>query len=93
MYKVIKKNAIYYLVEDEKKIEIGETFAFCFDKELNVLLKYGMPSVVKGHYDIASKRFSGLCFIEGEFDVEEINKCISICDYIGKFYQKVQNER
>ncbi len=90
-----KEESGYVLTLGERRIEVGPEVALCFDKADSVLLKHGAPALVQPYYEESRKRLIAVGFssmaedlvcIVGAFDLEELNKAVSICDYIGKLY-------
>jgi len=97
----------YLLIDDNgDTIDRMDEVSVCFDKTDSVLLKHGDPKKVYKYYEETRRKiallndFDGgmlfdICFIQGRFPVEEVNKCLDICDYVGIFYKKmigVKNE-
>ena len=84
--------------------EVGICFSYEQDQERSIrgtLLKHGDSKMVKEYYEEAHRKFKEaglrkmseeLRYIEGKFDVEELNKIIEITGYVGKFYEDlIQN--
>lgn len=80
-------------------IDRMDEIGICFDKRDSVLLKHGQPERVHKYYQEIKEKIApineyedeilfDICFISGKFPVEEINKCLDICDYVGTFYKK-----
>lgn len=91
----------YVLSLGDKRIEVGPEVAICFDSAASVLLKHGNPVMVQGYHTAARQAYlsvgltdmaEDLVCITGAFDLDDLNKVVSICDYIGRFYQKLQRQ-
>lgn len=39
---------------------------------------------------VGNRAMQGVIVIEGKFPLEELNKIIEICDYIGRFYKNLE---
>lgn len=79
-------------------LPVGPEVSICFDKADNVLLKHGNPAIVSDYASNARQRYAAAGFadvaedlvvITGAFDLEELNKVVSICDYVGRFYKNL----
>ena len=74
--------------------------AILFDRDCSVLLKHGEPERVRAEFKRMHLAFgshpdgadaaNSLTLICGEFDLEELNKVLGICDYIGRLYAKLE---
>ena len=89
-----------YVLHDEGE-PIGQPLdevAIALDKDSGTLHKHGSPEYVEkwckaarmkfrshGYHDMATQ----LVVISGRFEIEEINRCISISGYAGKFYERI----
>jgi hypothetical protein len=96
-----KRNGEYALVN-----EFGDVLfttpelAVVFSQALNTLHKHGPTAAVHSWLQAtrAKYRTSGLqaeaddlvMIVSDEWDLEELNRCISICDYVGRLYEKLQ---
>ncbi len=93
-----KESSGYVLTLGERRIEVGAAVALCFDKADSVLLKHGAPAMVQAYFEETRKRLIAVGFrdmaedlvcLVGEFDLEELNKAVSICDYVGTLYRNL----
>lgn len=94
----------YILVDGNGDIiDRMDEVGICFDKTDSVLLKHGQPERVYRYYkesmekinligDRISRELFDICFVQGKFPIEEINKCLDICDYVGIFYKKMMKD-
>jgi O-phosphoseryl-tRNA(Cys) synthetase len=87
---------VFYL-DGDRLFETDEV-GILFDKAANTVLKHGRPEQVnaeaqkmrtaylaQGFVDIAND-----CIVmQGKFDIEDLNKTVRICDYVGKLYKKL----
>lgn len=73
--------------------------AVLFDAENNVLLKHGEPERVHQHFKTMREELTAagltaeanaLTLVTGRFAVEELNKVVNICDYVGRFWRNLQ---
>lgn len=69
-----------------------------FDDRTGTLHKHGDPNMVAKWHKNAAEKFKSagfdemahsLVMIMGRFPLDELNKCLDISDYAGRFYQKV----
>ncbi len=95
------ENSDYVLMLGDKRIVVGPEVSICFDRASNVLLKHGAPELVQGYAATARKRLvaaghqemaADLICLTGAFSLEDLNKVVSICDYIGRFYARLVTE-
>lgn len=93
-----KEGDDYVFTLGDLRVNAGPEVAICFDKAASVLLKHGHPDRVTAYANQARQAYLNAGFIHGAedlvvitgaFDLEELNKVVSICDYIGRFYQKL----
>ncbi len=93
------ENGLYVLSLGDKRIVAGKEVAILFDKATNSVLKHGKPEYVQADADITRKSLASegfnkfaddLIVIVGAFDLEELNKVVSRTNYIGIFYQQLQ---
>lgn len=91
-----------YVLHDEGA-PIGtplELVAIALDKDSGTLHKHGSPEYVEkwckaartkfrthGYHDMAAQ----LVVISGRFPLEDLNRCLSITGYAGKFYGRISN--
>ena len=96
-----KEGDDYVFSLGDLRINAGPEVAICFDKAANVLLKHGNPGWVTAYAKQVRKHFvdagyldvaEDIVVITGAFDLVELNKVVSICDYIGRFYQKLPTQ-
>jgi len=88
-----------FYLKGERKF-VTEEVAILFDQDLSVLLKHGPPAFVDSEFRRMHLAFGrtrtlfdvadGLTVIRGKFDIEELNKVVQICDYVGRFYKKLE---
>lgn len=84
---------------DQPVSKLLQEVSLAFDKEAGVLMKHGSKEMVStwlvdaqakfrngGHPELAEQ----LIMVTGRFPVDELNKCISISGYVGRFWQKLQ---
>lgn len=73
--------------------------AVLFDAKQSVLLKHGPPERVQGYYNTMHAELmqagqpevaAALTLVTGRFDIEELNKVVNICDYVGQFWRNLQ---
>jgi hypothetical protein len=77
-----------------------ELVAIALDKDSGTLHKHGSPEYVEkwceaartkfrthGYHDMAAQ----LVVITGRFPLEELNRCLRISGYAGKFYGRISN--
>jgi len=98
MCEYIKQNGWYYLARRGDRVSmIGTTVAVAFDRQEGVMMKHGSPEAVN-KWAIEQRRkiapiipewADNLVVIEGEFEVEDLNKIINISGYIGRFYNRL----
>lgn len=98
----VKKDGVYYLDRDGLQTMIGEKVAVCFEKaddRESVLLRHGAPKMVSDyvrHYkqSLESLQLTEIsdCIhvIEGEIELEELNKMIGITGYVGRYCERVK---
>lgn len=88
-----------FYIDNERLFETEEV-AILFDKGFSVLIKHGDPTYVNEHYEsifrcsretMFDTIMNDLIVIQGKFDIEELNKVISISDYIGKFWANLKD--
>jgi hypothetical protein len=88
----------YFLVRDqEDRHFIGGKVAIAFDKHDGVVLKHGRPELVNAWAEKTCKRAfkimpelpESIVVLEGSFEIEELNKIISIVGYILRFFHKM----
>lgn len=79
-------------------ILMTDKIALCLDAKEGVLHKHGKPEfVLKWYISTRNKLIQNnfdemandLIYLEGSFDVEEINKCISCSGYVLTFYKNL----
>ena len=87
----------YYFVHDKEIIDIGEEVAILYDEiepGKTVLLKHGRPDIVTSYFDEMRSIYknnglsdlaSQIKLLIGRIPIEELNKMINTCDYIGRF--------
>jgi hypothetical protein len=94
------ENGLYILSLGDTRIVAGKEVAILFDKASNLVLKHGKPECVQVDADITRKALAtdgfpaladDLTVIVGAFDLEELNKVVSCKNYIGHFYQQLQD--
>jgi hypothetical protein len=93
------ENGQYIFSLGDKRIVAGKEVAILFDKASNSVLKHGKPEYVQADAEIHRKSLAtegfdaladDLMVIVGAFDLEELNKVVSGTNYIGIFYQQLQ---
>jgi hypothetical protein len=93
------ENGLYVANLKGKRIVAGQEVAILFDKASKLVLKHGKPEYVQTDADIMRKRLvaegfnalaEDLVVITGAFDLEELNKVMSCVNYIGRFYEQLQ---
>jgi hypothetical protein len=93
------ENGLYVQSLGDKRIVAGNEVAILFDKASNLVLKHGKPEYVQVDAAITRDRLAtegfevladDLVVIVGAFDLEELNKVVSCTNYIGRFYQQLQ---
>lgn len=96
LYRLERGHYAFYI--GEQRLFETEEVAILFDARDNVLLKHGLPDVVQASYTqmIDTLTAQGqtafahdLVVIQGRFALEDLNKTVSICDYIGRLYKKL----
>lgn len=76
-----------------------------FDVESGTLHKHGDPALLQAWFDQTRKKLTDvddpmlkamtsqmandLVFIQGAFDLDELNKCLSITGYVRRFYENL----
>lgn len=98
----------YVLYDSNTGMELDwmDSIAICYDKMSDcpecspIMLKFGNPTLVKRWYEAARSAFLNeldvdLCYVEGKYEVDEINRCIECTGYIKKlvetgYFDKVQ---
>jgi hypothetical protein len=92
------ENGRYAFYLDGERLFETEEVAILFDKSANTVLKHGRPDLVDGLAQKMRKAYLANGFvdiandcvvIQGKFDLEDLNKTVRICDYIGKLYKKL----
>ena len=95
------ENGLYVVSLGNTRIVAGKEVAILFDKASNLVLKHGKPEYVQTDADVMRKRLASegfealaedLVVITGAFDLEELNKVMSCMNYIGRFYEQLQEE-
>lgn len=96
----------YILNLSGKEINMGKHMALAYSykktdgKFYAVLHKHGNSDIVSNWYNKAVIAYNNaglydesasLYLLKGDFDLEELNKCLCITDYIGKFHEIVFN--
>ena len=91
----------YVLMLGDKRIEVGPKVSICFDRAASVLHQHGAPELVQGYAATARKRLmaaghqdmaADLICLTGAFSLDDLNKVVSICDYVGRFYARLMAE-
>lgn len=88
-----------------KEVSISYSFEKEDGVVRSVLYKHGSPKLVKLCHDdylnklkeankdnessVIDEMIKAQYLMTGRFDLEELNKCLSICDYIGSLHQQV----
>ncbi len=87
----------------DKELYRTDKIALCYSGNYphSILMKFGKPELVKKWYNVASAAYSSkfteseqlglnikLHYVEGDFEVDEINNCIEICDYINQLLKR-----
>jgi len=98
------EDGCYHLKDGEEILTSHSQVAICFEASTSVLLKHGSPENVlkktkemKQQYkehdlnDIAND--IEVLILPVGFPVEEINKCLGICNYIGILARKVKTNQ
>jgi hypothetical protein len=93
---ILNEDGEYVLCFDNDRIVVGKTVAIAFDMVDGTLMKHGNADVVCQWVEGFRKRMSAalpeiaasLAMIEGPFPLEELNKMISITNYVGRFYRQ-----
>lgn len=102
------KNNQYHLIDDRTgeilyaSDEIA--IAFSYDKETKegILYKHGSTELVSKWVQKTRKKFQNaglhdianeIIMIFGKINIYELNKCLNISGYIGKFYEKNLDKR
>lgn len=103
MYHYQKSFNEYRLIDDETGDALfsSEEIAVAFDKKCWTMLKHGPASNVESWMLETRKKYleAGLNDIAADltiisskdWEIEELNKILDICDYIERFYQKHTN--
>lgn len=91
-------NGRYAFYLDDELLFETEEVAVLIDRSNGVLLKHGDPEVVTAAqtkqrnaylaHGLAAEADDLICFI-GKFAIEDLNKMVAICDYAGRFFQKL----
>ncbi len=95
----------YKFIADNETLFTCEQVAVCYDDgdSGSVLLKHGSPTKVMQYADLTRSSYvkSGLTDIAQDikvivfpenFPTEEINKCLDICDYVGRLAKKLESQ-
>jgi hypothetical protein len=88
-YKIDEQGRYVYHFANEEFIA-GNSVAIAFDPELGVIHKHGKPELVNKRALLLRKTIPSLVVIEGRFPLDELNRCLLICDYVKRFYNKLQ---
>lgn len=98
-----KKEGLFVCSNGEQELYKASEIGFMFDKNGSVLLYHGPSSFVLDAYRLFTHRtlcnrllpqhekdrmIDGIVCIRGQFDLDDLNKVISIADYIGILYKK-----
>lgn len=94
----VLENGLYVFYLNNQRVFESASVAILFDKENGVLLKHGVPDIVRETIGIYEAKLSqtedghvlldALEVVEGAFNVEELNKVINIMGYILQFYER-----
>lgn len=88
----------YAFYRNGKKLFVTKAVAILFDRQTGALLQHGPPaSVLAGHrkqsLTYQAKGLSGalkdLTIIHGKFELDDLNKMVSIQGYIGCWYRRM----
>lgn len=106
MYHYKYEDGRYNLFDEDlnKIVASYEQVAFCYDAKHSVLIKHGEPEKVEKYFSNMVKLYSKfglqdvaadqeLLILPNGFPVEEINKCLDICDYIGILAKRIKYDQ
>jgi len=97
MYRI--ENGQYVFELDGKVLFTTPEVALAFDKQSGTLLKHGTPDRVREWVDQARGKLQNIGFDEmaaamviffGNFEVEEVNACLTTTGYFEKFVRDLQ---
>jgi hypothetical protein len=88
----------YVLYNRGVRVLATERVALLLDQHSGTLHKHGLPALVAADYQRMTKAFraggfphlaDGLIVIEGAFALDDLNACLTINGYVGKFYARL----